>query len=80
MRCILWVMTSSSIKRTNINLDRNLVDAAAAVLGTVQTTETVHAALREVIARASRERLAERDFPNLSPAALDAMRRGRMLA
>jgi Arc/MetJ family transcription regulator len=70
-------MASSSIKRTNINLDKELVDAAAAVLGTVQTTETVHAALREVIARASRQRLAERDFPNMTPAALDALRRAR---
>lgn len=74
------VVTSSSIKRTNINLDKDLVDAAAAVLGTVQTTETVHAALREVIARASRQRLAERDFPDLTPAALDDMRRVRRFA
>ena len=73
-------MTSSSIKRTNINLDKELVDAAAAVLGTVQTTETVHAALREVVARASRQRLAERDFPSLTPAGLDAVRRARKFA
>jgi Arc/MetJ family transcription regulator len=73
-------VTSTSIKRTNINLDKDLVDAAAAVLGTAQTTETVHAALREVVARASRQRLAERDFPNLTPVALDDMRRARKFA
>jgi Arc/MetJ family transcription regulator len=75
--CILFDVASSSIRRTNINLDKDLVDAAAAALGTVQTTETVHAALREVIARASRQRLAGRDFPGLSPVELDAMRAER---
>jgi Arc/MetJ family transcription regulator len=73
-------MAMAATKRTNINLDRHLVDAAAAVLGTVQTTETVHAALREVVDRAARQRLAERDFAALTPAALAMLRRPRKLA
>jgi Arc/MetJ family transcription regulator len=66
---------STTTKRTNINLDTELVQAAAAVLGTAQTTETVHAALREVVERAARQRLADRDFPDLTPEALDELRR-----
>jgi len=68
------------ITRTNINLDRELVDAAAAVLGTVPITDTVHAALRDVVARAARKRLSRRDFPDLTPVALEQMRQGRRSA
>jgi Arc/MetJ family transcription regulator len=63
------------IKRTNINLDMELVDQAAHELGTKRTTDTVHQALREVIARARRERLARRDFEDLTPEAIEEMRR-----
>jgi Arc/MetJ family transcription regulator len=63
------------VRRTNINLDMDLVDEAARELGTRRTTDTVHQALREVVARARRARLAERDFEDLTPEALDAMRR-----
>jgi len=70
-------VSTATTKRTNINLDKNLVDAAAEVLGTAQTTETVHAALRDVVDRAARQRLAERDFTSLTPAALDGMRSPR---
>lgn len=73
-------MGSSTIKRTNINLDRELVDAAAAVLGTRQTTDTVHAALRDVVARAARQRLAERDFADLTPPVLEDLRAARKFA
>jgi len=66
----VWV-----IKRTNINLDMDLVDRAAHELGTDRTTDTVHQALREVVARAHRARLAQRDFEDLTPEALEAMRR-----
>jgi Arc/MetJ family transcription regulator len=66
---------SAKVKRTNINIDTDLVSAAAAVLGTVQTTETVHAALREVVDRAARRRLADRDFSDLTPEVLDELRR-----
>ena len=70
-------MTSTAIERTNINLDRELVDAAAEVLGTDQTTATVHAALREVVDRAARERLAKHELADLTPAALEEIRRPR---
>jgi Arc/MetJ family transcription regulator len=63
------------IKRTNINLDMDLVERAAHELGTQRTTDTVHEALREVIARARRARLAQREFEDLTPDALEAMRR-----
>jgi Arc/MetJ family transcription regulator len=70
----------SVTKRTNINLDEDLVDAAAAVLGTTQTTATVHAALRDVVDRAARQRLAERDFARLTPKALSEIRSPRKFA
>jgi Arc/MetJ family transcription regulator len=63
------------VRRTNINLDMDLVDEAARELGTRRTTDTVHQALREVVARARRGRLAQRDFEDLTPEALEAMRR-----
>lgn len=63
------------IKRTNINLDMELVDQAAHELGTRKITETVHKALRDVVARSHRARLAERDFEDLTPKTVDAMRR-----
>lgn len=63
------------VRRTNINLDMDLVDQAAHELGTRRTTDTVHEALRVVVARARRERLARRDFEDLTPESLEAMRR-----
>jgi Arc/MetJ family transcription regulator len=65
------------IKRTNINLDMDLIAAAAAELGTERTTDTVHQALRETVDRARRGRLARRDFPDLTLDVLDAARRAR---
>ena len=50
---------------TTLDLDRDLLDQAASALGTKRTTETVHAALREVVARRHRHWLAERDFSEL---------------
>jgi len=68
------------IKRTNINLDTQLVREAADLLGTTRTSDTVHAAMRDVVAREHRRRLAERDlFGDLTAAELDAMRRPRAL-
>jgi len=63
------------VKRTNINLDMDLVEQAARELGTQRTTDTVHHALRDVIARARRARLARRDFEDLTPDSLETMRR-----
>ena len=73
-------VSDTTIRRTNINLDRELVDEAAAALGTARTTDTVHAALRAVIDRAARERLAQRDFADLTPEALAQLRSPRQLA
>jgi Arc/MetJ family transcription regulator len=63
------------VKRTNINLDMDLVEQAAHELGTRRTTETVHEALRDVVARARRARLAQRDFDDLTPEVLEQVRR-----
>ena len=68
------------VKRTNINLDMDLVQQAAQELGTRRTTDTVHEALRDVIARAHRTRLAQRDFEDLTPESLEVLRRARRSA
>jgi Arc/MetJ family transcription regulator len=69
------VYREAVVKRTNINLDMDLVGQAGQALGTRRTTDTVHAALRDVIGRARRVRLSKRDLEDLSPEALDAVRR-----
>ena len=69
------VYAAGVVKRTNINLDMDLVREAAHELGTHRTTDTVHRALREVVARAQRARLAEREFADLTPETLDELRR-----
>jgi Arc/MetJ family transcription regulator len=63
------------VKRTNINLDMDLVEQAARELGTHRTTDTVHRALRDVVARSRRARLAQRDFEDLTAETLAAIRR-----
>ncbi len=50
---------------TTLDLDRELLDRAALALGTKRTTDTVHAALRDVVARRQRRWLAQRDFSEL---------------
>jgi Arc/MetJ family transcription regulator len=62
-------------RRTNLNLDMDLVREAGAILGTTQTTATVHAALREIVARERRRELAAHDFPGLGPETLETLRR-----
>jgi Arc/MetJ family transcription regulator len=65
-------------KRTNINLDTELLREAAELLGTERITDTVHAAMREVVDREYRRRLANRRlFTDVTPQELEAMRRGR---
>jgi Arc/MetJ family transcription regulator len=46
--------------KTALRLDEELLDQARGVLGTSSATETIHAALAEVVARKGRERLFER--------------------
>jgi Arc/MetJ family transcription regulator len=67
----------ANVKRTTINLDLDLVQEAAAVLGTARTTDTVHAAMRDSVRRRKLERLARRGFPDLSLEALERMREPR---
>jgi Arc/MetJ family transcription regulator len=50
---------------TTLDLDRDLLAEAAEVLGTSRTTETVHAALRDVVDREKRGWLANQDFSEL---------------
>ena len=64
-------------KHTTLDLDQDLVRDAAAALGTSRTTDTVHAALAEVVARRRRGVLARLDFPDLTPGTLEGMRAPR---
>jgi Arc/MetJ family transcription regulator len=63
-------------KHTTMDLDTDLVAAAAGVLGTTKIVDTVHAALSEVVR--SRRRAGMIDFrPALDLEDLDAMRAHR---
>jgi Arc/MetJ family transcription regulator len=53
---------------TTLDLDRELLQQAADALGTRRTTDTVHAALRDVVERRQRAWLAQRDFSELETA------------
>jgi Arc/MetJ family transcription regulator len=65
-------------KRTNINLDTELLREAAELLGTERITDTVHAAMREVVDREYRRRLANRRlFTDVTTEEFEAMRRAR---
>ncbi len=64
----------SMVKRTSMNVDLDLVREAQEVLGTNGTTETVHAALREIVRRRRLERLLRHDFSNLD---VEEIRRSR---
>jgi Arc/MetJ family transcription regulator len=64
---------------TTLDLDRDLLRDAAEALGTTRTTDTVHAALRDVVARRRRGWLARRDFSELE-AALPDLRTSRVEA
>jgi Arc/MetJ family transcription regulator len=66
------------LRHTNIDLDTQLVEEAAALLGTQRISDTVDAALREVIGRIHRRGLARRDlFDDVEPAEFEALRRPR---
>lgn len=65
------------VKRTTINLDMELVAQAREVLEAGNTTETVHAALRDVVRRDRLRRLSEREW-NFTLEDLKEMRRSRM--
>lgn len=65
------------VKRTTINLDLDLMEDAAAILGTSRMTDTVHAALGDVVRRQKLESLAKRRFPDLTLEGIKAGRRPR---
>jgi Arc/MetJ family transcription regulator len=60
-----------------MNLDTELVAEARDVLGTSGTTDTVHRALSEVVLRQRRKRAASLRFDDLTPEALEELRRPR---
>ncbi|MGI8550948.1 MAG: type II toxin-antitoxin system VapB family antitoxin [Dehalococcoidia bacterium] len=64
-------------RRTTLNLDYALLEEARHVLGTTQTTETIHRALREVINRDKRRRLLDMGIGDLTPDRREEMRRNR---
>ena len=65
-------------KHTTIDLDQGLVREAASVLGTTRTTDTVHAALSDVVRRRRREGLFEVPI-DLDLESLDAIRSHRFV-
>lgn len=67
----------SVIKRTSLNLELDLVAEARAILGTRGTTDTVTRALEEVVRRQKLQELAKRTFEDLTPEALEELRRTR---
>lgn len=64
-------------RHTTLDLDQELLREAAVALGTTRTTETVHAALADVVARRRRAMLARLDLPDLTPDSLATMRAPR---
>jgi Arc/MetJ family transcription regulator len=64
------------IKRTSLNLDLDLVAQARGVLRTRTTTETIHAALDEVVRQEALNRLADWT-PDLTLEELERLRRPR---
>lgn len=67
-------------KRTTINLDRDLLDEASGVLGTSGITDTVHAAMNDVVRRRKLEALTKLELPDLDWETIKAMRRPRTAA
>jgi Arc/MetJ family transcription regulator len=63
-------------KHTTIDLDADLVAEARQILGTRTTTETIHAALGEIVRRRRRMAILEL-LPALTLSDLDAMRAHR---
>lgn len=64
-------------KRTSLLLDTDLVDEAAAVLGTAKTTDTVRAALDRAVRQAHIENLIAWELPDSALDDLERQRRSR---
>jgi Arc/MetJ family transcription regulator len=65
------------VKRTSLNLELELVAEARKVLGTKGTTDTIHRALEDVVRREKLRALGGETFDDLTPAALEQVRRWR---
>jgi Arc/MetJ family transcription regulator len=65
------------VKRTTINLDLDLLDEASDALGTARMTDTVHAAMADVVRRRKLEELTRMEFPGMDLEKLEEMRRPR---
>jgi hypothetical protein len=65
------------IKRTSLNLELDLIREAREVLGTRGTTDTIHRALEDIVRRDRLKALAAERFEDLTPEALDELRRWR---
>jgi Arc/MetJ family transcription regulator len=65
------------VRRTTINLDSELVTQAREALNARNTTDTVHAALREVVRRDRLQRLAQRKW-GMTLEELNEIRRSRI--
>jgi Arc/MetJ family transcription regulator len=69
----------ANVKRTTVNLDTELVGEAREILGARNTTDTVHAALRDVVRRERLRRLSEWDCGGMTLEDLKEMRKPRIL-
>lgn len=65
--------------RTTVNLPASLLREAEEELGSTSATETITAALREMVARRRRARLLGAELPDLTPAAVESLRQPRTL-
>lgn len=69
--------TMTNVRRTTVNLDQDLLAEAAGVLGTARMTDTIHAAMSEVVRRRRLEEVTELEFPDLTLEKIKEMRRPR---
>ena len=65
------------MKRTTINLNVDLLREASEVLGTSRMSDTVHAAMSDVVRRRKLEAVTELEFPDLDLETIKEMRRPR---
>jgi len=71
------VATPTSIKRVTFNADAALLAEAREALGTSTTTDTINAALSEVVRQKRIEAFLAVDLSDLTPEVLAEIRRGR---
>jgi hypothetical protein len=72
---VVTVHAERTTRRVTFNVDTALLEAAGELLGTTTTTETLNGALADVVRQARLRSLAQREFPDLTPEALETMRR-----